>query len=531
MSNQRITINFAINSLASLWTLIQRIFFVMKNIFYVYLLSFSKMSSIFLFSRIYSEKAWMALVFCMSTVLLGVALPVSAMTEMADKEMSNVSGQALLQMDKEFTNGFTFYKAGLDAKLELNANFEKLQLGCGGVNGSGACDLDIDNFSLGCVADASGACLSLDPRGRQIPGAPAGSPNQLKDFLIERPFFQFAIKNDSSKTLREVVGIRLGGEDVSGPLSFGSLNTFSGYMSGQANLEMQGADNVAITCAYADRPCVAPGANTSGMNNGGASSWGSPGADCGWFGCNRAGLPAPEGGYLNLGDDMILDIGIASIRFQEALVSYGTVTRNGNSVLLSGNRQNQAAVSGVELGGVVNSLVYGNNDGSTNVGASPLELADTDAGALVGIFGPTLLPLLRGGVSDQIKRQLAAGLRIYDPNEATNQAIINSKSDAAINNDLNNYDLPFNVANVHQIDVTSDLFGLSFQKEDVQYPGYVEPVKRGWAMYAPDAFTLNIAQPVTAFVSGITGSSAARDGNIVGLEPPFKNCWGSARFC
>ncbi|WP_231883058.1 hypothetical protein, partial [Alcanivorax sp. HI0033] len=95
MSNQRITINFAINSLASLWTLIQRIFFVMKNIFYVYLLSFSKMSSIFLFSRIYSEKAWMALVFCMSTVLLGVALPVSAMTEMADKEMSNVSGQAL----------------------------------------------------------------------------------------------------------------------------------------------------------------------------------------------------------------------------------------------------------------------------------------------------------------------------------------------------------------------------------------------------------------------------------------------------
>ena len=87
------------------------------------------------------------------------------------------------------------------------------------------------------------------------------------------------------------------------------------------------------------------------------------------------------------------------------------------------------------------------------------------------------------------------------------------------------------MTNVHQIDVTSDLFGLSFQKEDVQYPGYVESVKRGWAMYAPDAFTLDIAQPVTTFVSGITGSSAARDGNIVGLEPPFKNCWGSARFC
>jgi hypothetical protein len=531
MSNQRIMIKAAIDALASLGIFIQRAFFFMKKTFSNEYQNCSGFTRGFLFSAIQANKAGIALAFCMTAILLSIASPVTAMTEMADKEMSNVSGQALLQMDKEFTNGFTFYKAGLDAKLELNTNFEKLQLGCGGVNGPGACDLDIDNFSLGCVADSSGACLSLDPRGRQIPGAPAGTASQLKDFLIERPFFQFAIKNDNSKTLREVVGIRLGGEDVSGPLSFGSLNTFSGYMSGQANLEMQGADNVAITCAYADRPCVAPGADTSGMNNGGASSWGSPPAACGFFGCNRAGLPAPEGGYLNLGDDMILDIGIASIRFQEALVSYGTVTRNGNSVLLSGNRQNQAAVSGIELGGVVNSLVYGNNDGSTNVGASPLELADTDAGALVGIFGPTLLPLLRGGVSDQIKRQLAAGLRIYDPNEATNQAIINSKSDGAINTDLNNYDLPFNVTNVHQIDVTSDLFGLSFQKEDVQYPGYVESVKRGWAMYAPDAFTLDIAQPVTTFVSGITGSSAARDGNIVGLEPPFKNCWGSARFC
>ncbi|WP_156107582.1 hypothetical protein [Alcanivorax nanhaiticus] len=475
-------------------------------------------------------------------IVMCFSIPVSAMVEMEDSQLSLVTGQALIQMNKLVgdggaggSSGMTFYTAGLDVMLDLNLNIEKLQLGCGGVNGVG-CDLDIDNFSLGCIANAAGNCISLNPQAgsNQISGAVPdviGDQNQMKDFSIQRPFFQFAIKNDHTKTLREVVGIRMGGEEVSGPLSFGSLNTFSGRMSGQLNLAMRGANNVAVTCAYADRPCVAPGANTSGMNNSGASSWGSPGADCGIFGCSRAGLPAPSGGYLNLGDDMILDIGIASIRFQEALVNYQDVIRNGNAVELSGNRENQALVSGVNLAGVINSIVYGNNDGSTSVGSNPLTLADTDAGVLVGVFGPTLLPLLRGGIADQIKRQLAQGLRIYDPNEATNQSIINSKGDGEIHTDLNNYQLPYNVTNVHQIDVTSDDFGLSFQKEAVRYPGYTTAMLTGWSMYSPDAFTLNIDQATTTLMANILGSSAARDGDIIGLEPSYRNCWGSARFC
>ncbi len=32
--------------------------------------------------------------------------------------------------------------------MELNANIKKLQLGCGGANGLGACDIDIDHISL-----------------------------------------------------------------------------------------------------------------------------------------------------------------------------------------------------------------------------------------------------------------------------------------------------------------------------------------------------------------------------------------------
>lgn len=102
-----------------------------------------------------------------------------AMQELADEQLSEVSGQALMQMGKVEENGFTFYKAGLDAVLEINLNIQKLQLGCGGVNGPG-CDIDIDHLSL------SGDCATRP---------------ECSASLI-RPFFEFAIKNDHTKTLR-----------------------------------------------------------------------------------------------------------------------------------------------------------------------------------------------------------------------------------------------------------------------------------------------------------------------------------------
>jgi hypothetical protein len=167
------------------------------------------------------------------TALLGALCSLLAqpslamMTELADSELSNVTGQALMMMDKTPGTGIssdvTFYKAGLDAVLETNLNIEKLQLGCGGVNGPG-CDIDIDNFSL------SGKTWS------------AGRPDSLA--VLTRPFFEFAIKNDDSRTLREVLGMRLSAENASGMLTFGDqtaamtdaesqngINSLSGYMN------------------------------------------------------------------------------------------------------------------------------------------------------------------------------------------------------------------------------------------------------------------------------------------------------------
>ena len=71
-----------------------------------------------------------SIMFCLAFLLTFLVSGAGAMTEMRDAELSDVSGQALMQMGKTETGGLAFYKAGLDAEVELNMNIEKLQLGC-----------------------------------------------------------------------------------------------------------------------------------------------------------------------------------------------------------------------------------------------------------------------------------------------------------------------------------------------------------------------------------------------------------------
>lgn len=167
-------------------------------------------------------KLHIALSVFLAVLLSSIFSGLGAMTEMEDDELADISGQALMQMGKTpggagFTD-LTFYKAGLDAEIELNMNIAKLQLGCtaNAINGQ-YCDIDIDNMSL------SGKTWT---NGRPESAA-----------ILTRPFFEFAIKNDQSKTLREVVGIRMSAEQASGMLTTGQndgtangINTLSGYM-------------------------------------------------------------------------------------------------------------------------------------------------------------------------------------------------------------------------------------------------------------------------------------------------------------
>ena len=177
---------------------------------------------------------------CILTTIIVVAIQAAEVSanhqtllNLDDSELSGITGQALLNMsyisptdssNKMGSEGIGFYKLGMEADVEINANINKLQLGCGGMNGPG-CDIDIDNLSLSGISDTR--------EGR------AGSSAKLTN-----PFFELAIKNPDSTSKREFMGIRLSAEKVLGLLTLGSENTkeanginfLSGYMKVQSGI-------------------------------------------------------------------------------------------------------------------------------------------------------------------------------------------------------------------------------------------------------------------------------------------------------
>jgi hypothetical protein len=317
----------------------------------------------------------------------------------------------------------------------------------------------------------------------------------MRDFVLSNPFYQFAIKNPNSASTREIVGIRIGAADVKGPLSFNSINSFSGYLTGLANIELRGQGpragnlpgdqpDVAITCGASTAPCSGTrpgtGQNTFGLDN------------------ERS---------LGLDNDQACVLGICA-EFKDLTTSFLGVQRNNRPASVNGNRQTQAFISNLNLGnkntgeiGVVRAIV------------DTLEIERSNSFLSAGLIN-FILPLIQGQARDKIVGQLAAGL---------------GTSVASLDN--NTYQLPYNLKNVHQLEIASDVFGITLSKDDLQYPGFVAPVTRGWAMYIPNGFTLDISDKTATFVQNIASSSAARDGNIVGLEAPYRNCFGTLTFC
>ncbi len=154
---------------------------------------------------------------------------------LSDNELSKVDGQALLNFSKDasvYQSGsdtVNFFKLGLDAEMSLNTNIKTLQLGCGGVNGANGCDIDISNMSISGLPD------SYDGNGNPVYNNGRASTSAQ----ITNPFIQFAIKNNDVAAKREIVGFRLGAEQILGLLTAGVANTqnptdgiqsFSGYM-------------------------------------------------------------------------------------------------------------------------------------------------------------------------------------------------------------------------------------------------------------------------------------------------------------
>ena len=189
---------------------------------------------------------------------------VPGLERMGDDELGDVSGQALFWSDRIGGNSltgsitgagctggadngcsptaFTFYRMGMDGKLEMNMNISKFQLGCGGVN-------DALNFGVGCDIDID--YLSLMGRVGDRPagyGSPASNAGVDSAAVLTRPYIELAIKNDSTATLREVVGIKIGAAFVDGAMSIGRTYGFNernmeNFNAGYTNSTVGSGDN------------------------------------------------------------------------------------------------------------------------------------------------------------------------------------------------------------------------------------------------------------------------------------------------
>lgn len=148
----------------------------------------------------------------------------SNMVSLSEEELAGVQGQALMNLSYlapgDSTNlmpsgtNIGFYKLGLEAEMELNANIKNLQLGCGGVNGAGGCDVDIKNLSLSALPD------TYDTNGNPVYANGRASTSAK----LTNPFMEFAIKNPNTASTREVIGFRASAEKISGLLTAGLLN-------------------------------------------------------------------------------------------------------------------------------------------------------------------------------------------------------------------------------------------------------------------------------------------------------------------
>lgn len=193
---------------------------------------------------------------------------VSALTQMSDNELVEVTGQALFVADTitgaGLGAGLTYTRIGLDVELGLNAQINKMQLGCGGFNesvASNSCDIDMDFVTL---------------MGRNGTGPADNGPGAIgSDFVLTRPYLEIATKGTGSA--KEVVGIKIGAQTTNGFYGIGRtynvndvnlenggtcttanpINCHSGLnrLSGYINAELSGQFPVDITLLGSQTAC------------------------------------------------------------------------------------------------------------------------------------------------------------------------------------------------------------------------------------------------------------------------------------
>ncbi len=134
------------------------------------------------------------LLFCL-TLFNGSAVR-AQLAPLPDAELARVWGQAMVAITNTSLNGLDFSRLTLNADLKLSANFSNLRLGeyhYAPRNGSGA-DIEIGRLQFG-RSDLGDAQRTV---------------------ALSNPYFELVYRPASSAGDREIVGMRLGFEGVSG---------------------------------------------------------------------------------------------------------------------------------------------------------------------------------------------------------------------------------------------------------------------------------------------------------------------------
>jgi hypothetical protein len=186
-----------------------------------------------------------------------LALPVCSMEAISEREMSEVSGQAFIQVDASTNGSMEFSRISLGMVVETLLTADLLSLGefdrtadddrtgdgtvrmadtlgtatSGGrydMNNNGVYDADviIENFGLGRVDNYQNADLA-----------------SVVPFLIENPYVELAY-NTASGT-KEMAGVRIGFEKSKGDLS-GDLISLTGRIEGRINGEGVDAEVIGL---------------------------------------------------------------------------------------------------------------------------------------------------------------------------------------------------------------------------------------------------------------------------------------------
>ncbi|MAD45683.1 MAG: hypothetical protein CMI02_14160 [Oceanospirillaceae bacterium] len=136
-------------------------------------------------------------------MLLISSMADAALTALSDEQLSNQTGQAFLQIDRDAAGSFDFtrFTFGMDVDVSLNADL--VELGNYVRDGEPGADIRINDFALGSV----------------------NGDGTLNPFNIQDPYFELAFETIDGK--EELVGVRLGFTEALGKLS-GNIESLTG---------------------------------------------------------------------------------------------------------------------------------------------------------------------------------------------------------------------------------------------------------------------------------------------------------------